>query len=240
MSFQIAILRWLKRWVPDPPAPKATGTLGPIYLYFDEAGDLNFKGFGTRHFLCGVLATRDPWSIDEAIYSARKRVYHGRLVKESFHAAEELQAVRNVVFEAIQNTGGFEYFVSVVEKKNVPSSYHDQARFYTFIADFTLRNALQHFPTADPIYLVTDRLPLKNKQDAIVKGFKNCLAELAEDGNRRYALSHDSLAGHPCLQVADYMNWAVYRKWESEDRRSYDIVSNFIKRELSFDCSLLV
>lgn len=228
------------RWPSGTPvriANHPAAARGPLYIYFDESGDLNFKGFGTGHFLCGVLITADPWALDRRLNATREKVYRGGFVKESFHASEELQATRDVVFRSICETGGFEYHVAVVEKATIPPAYQDDTTFYTLIADFTLRLALQYHPSAQPLFLITDRLPVKQKQNAIVKGFKNCLAELA--GERRYEIGHHSAAAHPCLQAADYMNWAIYRKWERGDFRSYDLIKSFVRQEVRLDGAIL-
>ena len=34
-----------------------------------------------------------------------------------------------------------------------------------------------------------------------------------------------------CLQAADYCAWAIQRRWEREDARSYDLIRNLIVRE---------
>ena len=35
----------------------------------------------------------------------------------------------------------------------------------------------------------------------------------------------------PCLQAADYCTWAIQRKWEKGDRRSYDLIKDKISYE---------
>ncbi len=35
----------------------------------------------------------------------------------------------------------------------------------------------------------------------------------------------------PCLQVADYCAWAIQRKWEKGDARSYDLIKDRITYE---------
>jgi hypothetical protein len=37
---------------------------------------------------------------------------------------------------------------------------------------------------------------------------------------------------NPCLQVADYCCWAVQRKWERNDRRSFNLIEQFIASEI--------
>jgi hypothetical protein len=38
-------------------------------------------------------------------------------------------------------------------------------------------------------------------------------------------------ASDPCLQVADYCAWAIHKKWERKDTRSYDLIRAKIRRE---------
>ena len=35
----------------------------------------------------------------------------------------------------------------------------------------------------------------------------------------------------PCLQIADYCTWAIQRKWEKNDSRSYDLIKDKIVSE---------
>lgn len=38
-------------------------------------------------------------------------------------------------------------------------------------------------------------------------------------------------AADPCLQVTDYCTWAIQRKWERGDGRSYDLIKDKIASE---------
>ncbi len=38
-------------------------------------------------------------------------------------------------------------------------------------------------------------------------------------------------ATDPCLQLTDYCTWAIQRKWEKGDSRSYDMIKNRITYE---------
>lgn len=209
----------------------------PIYLYFDEAGDLNFKGGGTQYYMFGVLVTRNPWPVSDALTGLRRELYEGRFIPEYFHASEDLQAIRDRVFETICALGGFVYDVIVVEKRLVPEPFREQHKFYTFVADFALRLSLNHYPTAEPVFVITDAIPVSKKRAAVIKGFKQCLASVL--GDRAYEIGHHSSAAHPCLQAADYLNWAVFRKWERSDLRSYVLVESFVRGETKFDWGIL-
>lgn len=209
----------------------------PLYLYFDESGDLNFRESGTSYYLFGVLVTRDPWPLVEALGHLRKTLYEGAFIPEYFHASEDLQEVRDKVFATICETAGFVYDVMIVEKNAVPDEFQERHTFYTFVADFVLRQTLARHPNAEPVYLTTDTIPVKRKRASVIKGFKQCLSN--ELDNRRYEIGHHSSSAHACLQAADYLNWALFRKWERDDLRSYDLIQGFVRSETKLDWSIL-
>jgi hypothetical protein len=47
----------------------------------------------------------------------------------------------------------------------------------------------------------------------------------------RYRVLHHASKSNLELQVADYCNWAVFRKWERGDLRSYAVVSQAVLSE---------
>lgn len=79
------------------------------------------------------------------------------------------------------------------------------------------------------IILITDRLPMKRRRQAVEKAFKTYLRQ--ELGDRPFSVLHHSSAGHSGLQAADYCTWAVYRKWHSADTRSYALIESLVKTE---------
>jgi hypothetical protein len=212
-----------------------------LYLFFDEAGDLNFKESGTRHYLCGVLAIRNPWPLMDRLNTLRQELFQNTLIPESFHAAEDRQLVRDRVFETLVEEGRFDYFAGIADKTEAPTEYRDDATFYSLMADFTLRMVLNNYPTADPIYLITDRLPMKRKREAVLKGFKASLETLVKQREYpgEYEIAHQSAAAQGCLQAADYLNWALFRRWERSDDRSYDQIAHFVRFETRINWGLL-
>jgi uncharacterized protein DUF3800 len=223
--------------VAAPVAPSVPAGPRPLYLFFDEAGDLDFGAYGSRYFLCGVLVTYDPWPLMQVLTDLREEVFRGGFIPRAFHAAEDRQAVRDRVFEEIVGVGGFEAHITVTEKGLVPPSHRDASTFYTFMADFTLRMALQRYPSDEPILVITDELPLKSKRDAIVKGFQASLASIL--AGRVFRIEHHSSGSQQCLQVIDYIAWSVFRRWERGDSRSHSLVKDYIVRESGVDWTLV-
>jgi hypothetical protein len=222
---------------PDPVEQVRREGRRPLYVFFDEAGDLDFGRFGTSYFLCGILVTYDPWPLMQALGDLREEVFRGAFIQRAFHAAEDKQAVRDRVFETICGVGGFDAHIFVTQKVDVPTPYKDPPRFYTFMADFALRMVLERHPNDEPIFVVTDELPLNSKREAVVKGLKTSLAALLP--GREFRIEHHSSGTQACLQAIDYLTWAVFRRLERTDDRSYVLIRTYIVQEVQLDWRLV-
>ena len=149
---------------------------------------------------------------------------------ECFHATEDRQAVRNEVFSILEKVGGFEFDAVLIEKSRVPHDLREPQQFYPYFARELLRLVFQRHSGDAPIVIVTDRLPIKRKREAVEKALKLFLRN--ELGESPFTIVHHSSAAHLCLQAADYCMWAIYRKWALGDDRSYLLVQSFVKNEL--------
>ena len=105
-------------------------------------------------------------------------------------------------------------------------------RFYPEMLGYLLRYVLKREanPAVDEIIVVTDTIPHKKKRNVVEKAVKRVLAEMLPDHIRYRILHHDSKA-HYGLQIADYVNWAIYRKRENGDTEFHDIIKPMICSE---------
>lgn len=76
-------------------------------------------------------------------------------------------------------------------------------------------------------------LQIKKKRKSTKAGVHDAVAEVVSQVSPTVTChcAFSPAASDPCLQVADYLTWAVQRKYESEDERSYDLVKHLIKSE---------
>jgi hypothetical protein len=81
------------------------------------------------------------------------------------------------------------------------------------------------------IIIITDSIPLQSKRKLIEKSIKQSLANFAQNENARYDIFHHSSKSHFGLQIADYCNWAIFRKYEKEDCIFYENIKKWIKLE---------
>ncbi|MCH9047255.1 MAG: DUF3800 domain-containing protein [SAR324 cluster bacterium] len=152
---------------------------------------------------------------------------------EYFHASEEAQPVRDRVFAIIQ-----EYIDElridslIVEKRKVEPALRKELRFYPEMLRYLLRYLVESPMLAgiDEILFVTDLIPLNKKRKAIEKAIRINLGRMLKN-RRRYRIMHHASKSSYGLQVADYCNWAIYRKWNTADARSYNLIKEGITSE---------
>ncbi|MDK1046411.1 MAG: hypothetical protein QGM45_12110, partial [Anaerolineales bacterium] len=146
-----------------------------IYLFFDEAGNLDFNPSGSKWYVFGVLSTPDPGPLSHALTTLRYELMGERegLVLERFHASEDRQAVRDRVFESLLNVGDFEYDAVVIEKRKTHWSIQEPLKFYPKFAEVLLQYVFhRHAEDGEPLILVTDQLPLNRKRKSLEKAFR--------------------------------------------------------------------
>ena len=82
----------------------------------------------------------------------------------------------------------------------------------------------------EKIIVFTDSIPINRKRKAIEKAIKQTLAKKLP-ANVTYEIFHHVSKSNYDLQIVDYCNWAVYRKWEMQDDRSHKIIQSVIRSE---------
>ena len=80
------------------------------------------------------------------------------------------------------------------------------------------------------VIIFTDSMPVQKKKKAMEKGVKLTLARLVDKG-LHYNIYHHQSKSNLNLQVVDYVNWAIFRKWENGDDRSYGFIKDAIDAE---------
>lgn len=213
-------------------AATSTGTRC-LYVFLDEGGNLDFTPKGSKHFTLSAITTRRPFLMDPHILALKFDLIEFGLDLQRFHAAEDRQAVRDQVFQIITNSlDSIRIDSIIIDKRKTGPALRPVEHFYPRMLGYVLRYILEGLPLTDidEVIVITDTLPVAAKRKAIEKGIKIKLAEMLPKGIKYRVLHH---ASYSCvgLQVADYCNWAVFRKWESGDPRSYTLIKPVLKSE---------
>ena len=208
--------------------------LQPLYVFLDESGNLDFSPSGTRYFvLTGVWLPR-PFPCDAELHGLRFDLIESGLDIEYFHASDDRQATRDRVFEIIR--GGLESFHAeslIVDKRLIQSALREEVSFYPRMLGRLLARIVTtcHAERWSELIVITDRIPVHRKRRAVEKAIRTTLAHALPSRVRHRILHHDSksCAG---LQIADYFNWAIYRAWDRNDRRSLSLIEPAVKGQI--------
>ncbi len=206
-----------------------------LYLFIDEGGDFNFSNTGTKHFTLSCISKTRPFEAYKVLYELKYDLMESGLIElEYFHASEDRQIVRDQIFKIIDKNFRDSKINSIIVQKNRahPKVLEDE-RFYTDMFSCFIENSLKDLNISQyrKLIIITDRIPIKRKRNAVEKGLKLVLSEKLTKFIEYTILHHDSKSNFD-LQLADYCNWAIYRKWERGDLRSYDLIKKFIKSEI--------
>lgn len=148
-----------------------------------------------------------------------------------FHASEDQQSVRDKVFAVLLEENKYLRVDAVIAQKNKanPIFHKQEVELYRMMGEASLKYAFARAGKEkyDHAVMVFSSLFDRKKRGVIKQAFKSLLKRFALP----YALYfHDSKFDF-CNQAVDYFGWAIYRKWESNDKRSFDLISNTVKTE---------
>jgi hypothetical protein len=204
-----------------------------LYVYLDEAGNFDFSEKGTRYFMLGSIALERPFGFHTPLAELRFDLLEQGLDIEHFHASDDKQSTRNLVFGVIRDClGTMRIDATIAEKRKTGPALRADDQFYPKLLGYHLRYLLQHIQMADyeRVVVVTDALPIQRKRQLIEKAVKQTLADMLPSDVPYQVLHHDSRSAF-ALQVADYCTWAIYRKWYRADERSYNVIAPAVRSE---------
>lgn len=218
-----------------------------LYIFVDESGDMDFSTKGSKYYMFSFLLKKRPFKLHEVISSYRYSLLERNLTSlnqkrldiEKFHACEDNKHIREHLFNLISNFIKFEkepikIYSYILEKPKVlPEKTKDDSNFYSENLRYAIIKFLEKINIANDFIIITDNLPVrrnKNKQiGAIKSGIKHYLEE--KKIKVRYDIFHHSSASSVNLQIVDYINWAIHRKYEKGDEYFYNKIKAYIIEE---------
>jgi hypothetical protein len=194
-----------------------------LYIFLDEAGNFDFSSTGTRYFLLGAVTKERPFNAYKELTELKYDLAEMGTGLEYFHACENPQPVRTRVFDIIRrNLAGVRVDALVVEKRKTGPALQAEEVFYPRMLGYLLKYILggHDLSLFKEVIVFTDIIPIQRKRSAVEKAIKTTLSTMLP-GSAHYRLLHHASKSNSDLQIADYCTWAIYRKWQMGDGRSY-------------------
>jgi Protein of unknown function (DUF3800) len=203
------------------------------FLFADESGDFEFaiKPNVSRYFIICTIACDTCDAGHKLLELRRSLAWNKAPLKDFFHACEEKQSVRNAVYELIESLD-LRIDATILEKRKAqPKVRPTQERFYQygwyyhlkFIAPYILK------APASELMITAASVGTRRRQAFFTNAVNDVMQQTL--GQKKWVTAFWPSRSDPCLQVADYCTWAIQRKWEKQDTRSYDLIKSKIKTE---------
>jgi len=202
-----------------------------VHVFADEGGNFDFsrrKG-ASRYFILTTVTLANCTIAEDLLALRRQLAWDGHELTQEFHATEDQQAVRDAVFGVL---AGHEFQVdaTIFDKSKTQPHLQNEAGFYKLAWSYHFRNlAPRILAPNDELFVVAAALGTRRLR-AI---FRQAVDDVVSQGigPARFRTQFWPAASDPCLQVADYCCWAVQRKWEGGDDRSYVLIRDKIVSE---------
>ena len=202
-------------------------------MYLDESGNFNFSPTGSKYYIFTAAWTLDPAPVAHDLARLRFDLLKKGYDIPSFHATDDKQTNRNAVVNLLLSHPNWWFAALVVEKSKVNPTLREPSVFYPTFATMVLRFVLKSrwAKSATHVLAFTDLLPVNKYKQAVTAAFKtSCRHDL---DRTPFNLYHHPRASNYWLQLVDYCCWAVQRKWERQDLRTYrQLVWRLAKPEL--------
>ncbi len=205
-----------------------------LYIFLDEGGNFDFSKSGTKYFVLTALSKQRPFRAYRPLNELKYDLVEKGNDIEYFHASEDRQAVRNAVFQIITTRLEEVCLDSlIIEKRKTAPSLHNQEKFYSEMISNLVSHVIgrSNLAGGDKVIVFTDNIPVHRKKESAEKAIRRSLSHKLGEKVPYEILHHQSKSNFD-LQIIDYCNWAVFRKWESGDRRSYEMIRKVLRSEL--------
>lgn len=208
-----------------------------LYIYIDESGNFDFTVGGSKYYILTAVITLHPSEGVQEFCDLKHKILSGELfvslnqfykeehVCHGFHATYDKQVVRDEVYKIIQNLQSIKIHSLVVQKNKTNPSIRAEKDFYAKLSKMLLDYINKKY-AFDNLCISFNGMPINKLKQAFIKSIKEniSLLKIATP----YSIYFPSSSSTSMLDVADYCCWAINRKWEGGDDRSYKLIENFL------------
>jgi len=208
-------------------------------VFYDEHGNLIVGIEGCSQILgIGFIETDQPHAIRRAIAELHTQMENDKYLQSipsitktnrAFHAKDDAPEVRYLVYQAISQLDFKAQFVVArkIERVFRNSFEAKESKFYDHLVSQLFTNVL-HRHTRNHVYFSQrgSKTRQANLEQAILNGIDSFENRWGKKVDTEINVTPQTPVGEPCLQVIDYMNWAVYRAFVRGEMRYFDFIAD--------------
>lgn len=201
------------------------------YVFADEAGNFDFSlNSGASRYFILCTATMDTPIVGDQLLALRRELgWKGLHLDSVFHASSDPQAVRDEVFDLLQ-ASEFRIDATILEKRKALPRLQHERPFYKLAWYLHFKHVAPRIASrTDRLFVTAASLGTKKQRGSFHQAVDDVVDQVAPCRSHRVAFW--AMESDPCLQVADYCTWAIQRRWERGDTRSYSLIEDKLRSE---------
>ncbi|MEK6859224.1 MAG: DUF3800 domain-containing protein [Nanoarchaeota archaeon] len=197
------------------------------YIFLDESGDLGFKDKSSKFFVITLMCcdVHTEIEISRIIKKIRRKILKKKMKNTSeLKGNNSSDKIRNAVLEKASKKN-IEIYTIILDKSKVYNYLRDyKDKLYNYTANLILNEC--SFDN-NKISLVVDK-----RGGVLAADFNRYIKfKLINKNNCDIKVEHKNSNKDGCLQVLDFISWAIFRKYESKDEEFYNIIRSKITTE---------
>jgi hypothetical protein len=194
------------------------------FLFIDESGNFDFGSSGSAHFVMAGVLTPNPLKSALPLQALRYRLLEQGINLSSFHAAPDLQEVRNSVIEEISTLSELKAHVVFGKKDELHPEFRNMQNLHFHFTTELVRHHLEagHISDESRLIVVIDQsLPAKSQSS-----FHASIKPLFKQHRRDFQLYFQSMKTDYNGQIADYVAWAKFKQLERDEHRPWEALNS--------------
>lgn len=197
-----------------------------MFVFADEAGNFDFSRNpgASEYFTICTVTSRDTTFGDDLLRLRRDLAWQGKHLNRVFHATEDPQAIRDEVLKVI-SAATVRVDATLLEKRKAMPHLQSETHLYKMAWFLHFKYvALRILSVSDRLLVAAASVGTRGKQKLFLAALEDVVQQVAPCSSYRVAFW--PYQSDPCLWAADYFTWAVQRKHERGDDRSYRLVAH--------------
>ena len=199
-----------------------------LFVFVDESGNFDFSESGTRHLVLTAVFSFAPALAALKMLELKYRLYEDGIGVSNFHATDDKQTIRNMVFARISDLDEIEAHTMWLDKRQLvtpnPGPNDVFNSFGKFLVNVVSSEGMLN--RMNNCVIVFDKTLLHRDEVAFRASAKQYFSRLKVP----VQIYFHNVNREPISQVADYIAWAQYVVLERNEQRPLDSLPRRLKR----------
>jgi Protein of unknown function (DUF3800) len=204
------------------------------YVFADEAGNFDFSRArgASRYFILTSVTVADCSVGDQLLALRRELGWRGLLLDRPPHATYDLPHVRSEILTLIatQPSDDLRIDATILNKAKASPHLRSDTALYSeawrLHFQYLARKVLHR---RHRLFVAGASLGTKRRRRIFHQNLTNVIK--THSPTSIHVVAFWPADSDPCIQIADYANWAIQRLWEQRDSSAHDQIAHLIRSE---------